>query len=370
MARVLIVAHYARTLVNFRGELIQEMINRGHEVIALGPEDDYQEKVRELGAEYVSYPLQRTGLNPWRDLTTLRHLVGLMKRYRPDLVFSYAVKPVIYGSLAARRAGVKRVYSLFTGLGFAFTAATGNRKQRLVQALVQFLFRIALRNNRGLFFQNPDDRDLLQRLGLVSPGQAVLVNGSGVNLAKYAAGPPPDQRVIFLLIARLLQDKGIREFVEAARRVKSKYPDAGFNVVGPFDSNPSAINEQEMDRWVKEGVITYQGEVEDVRPFIEQSSVYVLPSYREGTPRTILEAMAMGRPIITTDAPGCRETVQPGVNGFLVPVKDSQALAKAMQRFVEDPDLIRAMGKRSRHMAEDKYDVFKVNEVMLRTMGL
>ena len=230
---------------------------------------------------------------------------------------------------------------------------------------------MALKGNTKVFFQNPDDMELFAELNLIrGTEQAVLINGSGVDIEHYREVRPVTEKIVFLLIARLIRDKGLYEYVEAARIIKQHYPEVVFRLVGPFDSNPTAISEATVNQWQGEGVIEYAGETKDVRPYIAGSSVYVLPSYREGTPRTVLEAMSMGRPIITTDAPGCRETVIHGKNGYLVPVKNLDALVEALERFIANPELIPIMGKESRKIAEEKYDVRKVNATILNTMGL
>ena len=197
-----------------------------------------------------------------------------------------------------------------------------------------------------------------------------MVNGSGVDLDEFGPEPPPAAGNCFLIICRFLGNKGVREYAQAAHRVRLRHPNAVFCLAGWIDDNPDAIAESELDAWVQSGDIEYLGRLEDVKPALRECSVYVLPSYREGTPRTVLEAMAIGRPVITTDAPGCRETVTDGENGFLVPVKSVGALVEAMQRFIDNPDLAAEMGKRSREIAEEKYDVHKVNKVMLRDMGI
>lgn len=369
MAKILVVSHYARSLINFRGELIKRMAGLGHEVFAAAPEEGFAGELEALGASYLQYPLQRTGLNPFQDLKSLLALIKMMKKINPDVVLSYAIKPVIYGSLAACLAGVKRVYSMITGLGFVFVS--GGVKQRALQRVVSLMYKTAFRGNRVVFFQNPDDEKLFKDLGIIRGNtKTVLINGSGVDVDRYYFAPVRKQPLSFLLIARLIRDKGIGEFIEAARLIKGRYPEVTFSLLGPYDSNPAGIKPDDVDVWVKEGVIEYLGRTDDVRSYIAGASVYVLPSYREGTPRSVLEAMSMGRPVITTDAPGCRETVESGVNGFWVPVRDVHALAGAMEKFVRNPDLIEQMGAKSRKIAEEKYDVHKVNRVILSAMGL
>jgi len=370
LAKIVIISHYSPSLINFRGDLIRAMVELGHKVICLGPEAGFEQPLQELGADYRQIPLHRTGLNPLKDVKTLFSLRKVLKEIKPDIVFSYTVKPIVYGSIAAHMAGVRRMYALISGLGYVFIGQTF--KQRLLTQIVAFLYRRGLKYNQVVFFQNPDDLHLFVSKSIVPiTAKPVLVNGSGVNIEKFAFAPPKLSPVTFLLIARLIKDKGILEYVESARLLKQKYPDAKFQLLGPLDINPAAITQEQLERWTKEGIIEYLGKTNDVRPYIADASVFVLPSfYREGTPRSVLEAMSMGRPIITTDAPGCRETVIDGRNGFLVPVKDVDTLKSAMEKFILKPDLIVQMGKQSRIIAEEKYDVRKVNRAILQEMGL
>ena len=369
MAKVVIISQYSPSLINFRGDLIRAMVELGHEVICLGPEAGYKQPLQELGADYRQIPLHRTGLNPLKDVKTLFSLRKALKEIKPDIVFSYTVKPIVYGSIAAHMAGVRQMYAMITGLGYVFIGQTF--KQKLLTQIVAFLYRRGLKYNQVVFFQNPDDLHLFVSKSIVpKTAKPVLVNGSGVNIEKFAFAPPKLSPVTFLLIARLIKDKGILEYVESARLLKQKYPDARFQLLGPLDINPAAITQEQLERWTKEGIIEYLGKTNDVRPYIADASVFVLPSYREGTPRSVLEAMSMGRPIITTDAPGCRETVIDGRNGFLVPVKDVDTLKSAMEKFILNPDLIVQMGEQSHIIAEEKYDVRKVNRAILQEMGL
>lgn len=369
----LLVASFPDSLIKFRGPLIEALLAAGCRVHVgvpgLDADSDIASRLSELGVEVHDIPLQRTGLNPLKDLSALLSLRRLMRRIGADYVLGYTIKPVIYGSLAAWVAGVRHRFALITGLGYAFTGeATGLRK--VLRTLIQQLYRFSLSRNHLVFFQNPDDEALFRQLGLLKPAiPSRVVNGSGVDVSEYAVSPLPEGAV-FLLIARLLGDKGVREYAEAAALVKARYPDAVFRLVGWIDDNPDAISQAELDAWVEAGTIEFLGKLSDVRPAIVDCSVYVLPSYREGTPRTVLEAMAMSRAVITTDAPGCRETVVNGDNGFLVPVQDVSALEDSMIKLIENPDQVEAMGERSRQIAEEKYDVHRVNAVMLREMGL
>ena len=369
MARIMIIAGFDQSLVLFRRELIESWLNSGHKVVAAAPGTAVEGVLKEMGAGYYELPLERTGLNPLKDLKLFFKLLQLLKQEKPDCLFLYTIKPVIYGSLAAySRPGVK-VYAKITGLGYIFTE--GAEVSRMLKGLVSFLYRAALRRCRKVFFQNPDDIQEFKERGLVRVDKIVRVYGSGVNLEYFREVPVKEGPVSFLLIARLLKEKGIYEYVEAAREVKAKYPQAIFKLIGwDLGSSPSAIGQEELEKWRKEGIVEILGETEDVRPFIADCSVYVLPSYREGTPRTVLEAMATGRAIITTDTPGCRETVIEGVNGLLVPVQDAEGLASAMEKFIAQPELVGKMGRESRRLAEENFDVHRVNAEINRAMGI
>jgi glycosyltransferase involved in cell wall biosynthesis len=372
--KVLIIGGYSPSLVNFRGHLLHSMIRAGHEVHAAAPELLVDERtsgvLREMGVEPHDMPIRRTGLNPVADLHAAVKMMRLMRRLRPDAVLAYTAKPVIWSLLTAAWAGVPRRFALITGLGYAF-AEQPTGKRAVVGRVVRVLYRLALSRASKVFFQNTDDAQLFAQLGLLQPGTPrAVVSGSGVDLDKFSIQPLPDGALTFLLIARLLGDKGIREYIAAAADVSSRYPDVRFELVGPRDESPDGITARELNALLASGKVRWHGETEDVRPFIARCHVFVLPSYREGTPRTVLEAMALGRPIITTDAPGCRETVEDGTNGFLVEPRSPAAVAAAMLRFIETPAILSGMGRESRRMVEARYDVRVVSREMLREMSL
>lgn len=372
--RIAIHAGLASSLINFRGPLVKALCDAGLEVHAVAPEltsdAATRRQLEEWGVKLHDVPLRRAGINPLKDLATLCSYISILREIRPSIVLSYTIKPVIYGTLAAWFTKVPSRYALITGLGYAFTGeAQGKRK--LVQGLARGLYRQALKRTNLVYFQNPDDEALFRKLGVVPPSVSTrVVNGSGIDTAIFDVAPLPAGPPRFLLIARLLGDKGVREYVHAAAAVRARYPHIQFRLVGGLDPNPDSIPRAELDGWIQSGDIEYLGEFDDVRPVIADASVYVLPSYREGTPRTVLEAMAMGRAVITTDAAGCRETVVNRDNGYLVPIKDVDALVVAMLRFVEHPELAAEMGKRARAIAVEKYDVHKVNAHMLEGMGI
>ncbi|WGV12252.1 glycosyltransferase family 4 protein [Psychrobacter maritimus] len=378
--KFLIIASYPASISKFRGHLIKMLQNKGFEVHIASPEfnnhPEEAKELKELGYILHDIPMQRTGTNPLNDAKTLSALYLLMKKIKPSHVMGYTIKPVIYGSLAAKLARVPHRFALITGLGYAFQGADEqDYKKSTLQKVMHKLYSVALASTHKVFFQNPDDEALFRTMKILQPkASTTVVNGSGVDISEYSVQPfaTIDDILIprFLLIARLLGDKGVREYAQAAKTIKDKYPQAQFDLVGWIDDNPDAIEQQELDSWINEELFNFWGKLDDVKPAIAASSIYVLPSYREGTPRTVLEAMAMGRPIITTDAPGCRETVIDGYNGYLVPVKAVEELAAAMERFIVNPALIIEMGKASRQLVEEKFDVDAVNQSMLEAMGL
>lgn len=368
---IVLLGGFADSLIRFRGELLKRFVEAGHHVVACAP--DASEEVRTIlaawGVRYRHVPIDRAGTNLLKDLRTIVSLVRLFRELKPDAVLSYTIKPVLYGGLAAMITGVPDRYAMITGVGHAFVAK--GTKAWVISRIAGILYRTVLKGHRRVIFQNPDDRALFERLNLVaSSEQTALINGSGVDVDLFSQQPLP-QAPSFLLIGRLIRNKGVYDYVEAARIVKERYPDVEFKLAGWVDENPTSVTEEELDGWTREGVIDFLGSLDDVRPALEGSLVYVLPSYSgEGTPRAVLEAMATGRPIVTTDAPGCRETVIEGKNGYLVPPRNVQALTNAMMSFLETPDLAKTMGAESRRIAETRYNVHDVNEEILKIMNL
>ena len=372
--QILVIANLPESLVRFRLPLLVKMRAAGHTVHcaapALSERADVVATLRGQGIETHDVPLARTGTNPIADARTFGSLLRLCGRLRPDHVLAYTVKPVVYGTLAASLCGVPHRTVLMTGLGYAFTGEANGRRG-LVQRLLRGLLRRALAKATAILFQNRDDAALLGSMNLLPAGVPVtIVDGSGVDLDLYPPQPLPPGPPVFLLVARLLSAKGIREYAAAAALLKREHPDARFVLIGPHDSNPDALADAEIAAFEAGGAIEWLGPVEDVRPHLADCHVYVLPSYREGTPRSTLEAMATGRAVVTTDAPGCRETVVEGVNGHLVPVGDAAALADAMRRLIDDPAQVASMGEQSLRIARERYDVHRVNAAMVAAMGL
>lgn len=373
-ASIAIVNGIGDTVVAFRGALVRDLVARGHAVTVSTPtpaEVDpagVARAIEELGARCVFAPLDRTGLNPLSERRARAHYDALFRELRPDAVFVSNPKPIFHAIPAARAAGVARRVAMVTGLGYAFTGSS--LRARVLRSVAARLYRRALADATAVLFQNPDDRDELARRGALARAPAPrIVAGSGVDLDRFAAAPVPEGAPVFLMVARLLGDKGVREYAEAARIVRAQRPSWRFRLVGWIDANPAAIRREELDAWVREGAVEYAGRLEDVREELARASVFVLPSYREGTPKSVLEALAAARPVITTDAIGCRETIRHGVEGLLVPPRDAHALALACLRLGADAAMRAEMGARARRRAVERFDVRIVNAEIMEALG-
>jgi glycosyltransferase involved in cell wall biosynthesis len=352
--RIVISINASWNIVNFRMGLVRALLARGDRVIALAPPDAWSERLVEAGVEYRPLPMDKKGVSPLRDgLLLLRYLKAL-RALKPDVFLGYTAKPNVYGSLAAQALGV-RVVNNVSGLGTAFI------REGPLTRIVSTLYRVAFARSAVVFFQNEEDLTLFEGRRLVPPGRARLLPGSGIDLERFTPAPFPVRpagEIVFLLVARLLRDKGVVEYVEAARALRASLPNARFQLLGFLDAeNRTAIARAELDRWVAEGVIEYLGAADDVRPFLAAADCIVLPSYREGLPRTLLEAAATARPLIAADVPGCRQVVRPDANGLLCAPRSADALAAAMRRMAEaGPDRRRAWGAAARAIVEREFD--------------
>lgn len=377
MKKIIIIGTIASSLYTFRKDLILSLIDKGYTVHAFTSDSDETElaKIAQLGAIPTHYELSRGGLNPYEDLSNTIGLYQKIKKIQPNIVLNYFIKPVIYGTLAAKLAKVPKKIAMIEGLGFAFTEQPEgySKKAKIVQRVQVALFKLALPLADKIVFLNPDDvKDLLYTHSIPVRNYEVL-GGIGLKLADYPYQPvnPKNGKINFLFIGRLLKEKGIFDFIEAAKIVKQQYPKAKFTVLGNIDAdNPGALHSEQVQELVATGLIDYPGQVPNVVDWITNSDVFVLPSYREGVPRSTQEAMAVGRAIITTDVPGCRETVVDGINGFLVPKWNPQALAEKMIYFIENPEQIQVMGEQSYKIAQEKFDAHKVNERLLKILGV
>ena len=368
MKKIVLISPKNRTVYNFRGDLVKQMVATGYEVVVTGPDQKDVRKIEALGARFIEIPMNKTGTNVRADLQYCKALTILLKKEKPNAILGYTVKPVVYGAIAAKRACVKNINCLVTGGGYTFIATTP--KARVLALIVRSLYRRGLANADHVIFQNKDDLNEFCERRLVSRQKCSYVNGSGVNLSYFTQVPMPEH-ITFFMLSRLLKSKGVGEYLEAARIVKKQYPHVTFKLLGKYEYiMQDAMDQEYVESFIKDGTVERFEETDDVRPYYKMCSVYVLPSYREGTPRTVLEAMAMGRPIITTDTQGCRETVKDGVNGFLVPIKNIQALAEKMIWFIDHPEAIQVMGQQSYQYVLKKFDVNKVNADMIRIMNL
>lgn len=365
-----VLGSYPDSVVAFRGDLIKGFVDANHEVTVMmaTANPSVEKDIENLGCRFRPYSIKRNRIDPKADWQTLKELKTILKEIQPDRILAYTIKPIIWGSIAARRVPGCDVFALVTGLGYTFQGKT--IKRRMLNAAVIGLYRFALRRVAAVIFQNSDNRDEFVRLKIAPASKCYVVNGSGINTNRFTKAPLPEGTPRFLLIARLLGEKGIREYCRAAEIVKKRFPDAIFDLVGPEDPSPDGLPIDEVLQWSNDGTVNYLGATQDVRPFIANSHIYVLPSYHEGMPRTVLEAMAMGRPILTTDVTGCRETVVDGRNGWLVPMADFDALAERMIWFIENRIQWQQMAIESRRIAEEKFDVKKVNSDMMQIMGI
>ncbi len=374
---VIIIGTVASSFYGFRADLIKILIEQQHTIYAFTSEhsQDDLKRIEKTGAVPVTYQLNRGGLNPLADITATYALSKKIKSIAPDLVFSYFAKPVIFATLAAKLAKVPKVVGMLEGLGYTFTDQPEglNKKTKLVKSAQVLLYKLALPQLDKLIFLNPDDpKDLLERYS-INVKQVEVLGGIGLNLNEYAYEPIDNIKrpIKFLFIGRLLKEKGIHEFIAAVKQVKQRYPDAQFTVLGEIDSaNLGALPQSELDGLTFSNIINYPGQVNNVQEWIADSHVFVLPSYREGVPRSTQEAMAIGRAVITTDVPGCRETVVDGVNGFLIEKWNPQALAEKMIYFIENPEQIKKMGEESYKMAQEKFDADKVNKRLISMLDL
>jgi len=373
MLTLAIISSQAFSLVNFRGPLIKKLVAKGVHVYVLAPDfdDDLREKIRDIGGDPIDFRLARTGMNPWRDLVDTLQLVKVLKKLRPNITLSYFIKPVIYGTFAAWLAKVPRRIALIEGLGYVYTLASEDLpwRRKLLRVFVNGLYKMALSRSHRVIFLNDDDISEFRNTRLVSDDKIEKIVGIGVDLEEWEYTPPVVDPLTFLLAARLLREKGVVEFAQAAKQIKARHPDVRFVLLGGLDPNPSGLSKEDVEAWNEESMLKWYGHV-DVKPWMQKASVYVLPSYREGVPRSTQEAMAVGRAIITTDVPGCRETVVNGVNGFFVPARDPGALAEAMLKFIRDPSLIEKMGKESRRLAEERFDVNLINRRLMDILGV
>lgn len=377
--KIAIIGSTAYNLYNFRKDFIFACLEQGHQVYAFVSEydDQWLDIIKNLGATPISYQLSRGGLNPLSDLYSIFQLINKIKEIQPDIVFSYSTKPIIYATLAAYKTNVPYIYGMIEGLGSPFTIHKHGQslKTKFIRFVQISLYRLAFPYLDKIIFLNRDDpKDLVHRYNLPHKNNAIEVLGPiGLNLQEYAYTKwDTEKNLSFIFIARLIAEKGIFEYLEAARIVKEKYPDITFKIIGGLDpENPTGLKQAQLDQLIETGTIEYAGFVKDVNQRIRESAVFVLPSYyREGVPRSTQEAMAIGRPVITTDVPGCNETVVDGVTGFLISKWDVNALVKKMIYFIEYPEQVNKMGYQGFLYAKKNFNADHINHRLLQILGM
>lgn len=370
--KILILCSLDRSLINFRQDMLLTLIANGYTVFAAAPdfEDPTSLELKSNGVIPIEYKLERTGLNPWKDLNSIIAIRNIIVKNEIDILFPYTIKPVIYGSIAGRLTGIS-VISLITGLGFTFSKSS--RRAHILQKVTELLYKISIAKNKAVIFQNEDDLQLFRQKRLLSKKQvAHIVDGSGINLENYPfrQNNNNSERIVFVLVARLIREKGVELFIGAAKTLKKEFPKAEFHLIGEPDSSVSAISAEKLVALHNNNTIVYHGFQQNISQFLASSDVFVLPSYyREGIPRSILEALSIGMPIITTNSPGCKETVINKQNGILIAPNTLTPLMAAIRYFLENPETIRPMGIRSRKLAEERFDVEIINKKILQIIN-
>ncbi|WP_430489232.1 glycosyltransferase family 4 protein [Rossellomorea marisflavi] len=366
--RILINSGRVVPFFNTRNRLLKSLLAGDNKITLSGFQTGYEKELNDLDVEFVKASVSRAGINPLKDIKLIFEYYKIIKKNKIELIHSYTIKPNIYGTIAAKIAGVKEIYPTVNGLGYAYTGT--DNKTKIIRFFTSILYKIAFSFAKKVFFQNSDDAKEMIERKIISKEKCVVIAGSGIDLEEFNYLPPVND-ISFIMVTRLLKSKGVNEYLQAARIVKSQYPKVSIRLVGPLDPNPDGIKEEELRKYIDEGLVEYLGVRKDIHTLLGASSVFVLPSYyREGVPHSILEAMATGRAILTTDSPGCRETVKEGVNGYLLEAKNPNVLAEKMLWMIENPERVKTMGLESLRYAEEKFEVNKVNSSILSTMGI
>lgn len=376
MKNIYIFSSHAPSLINFRGPMLKMLVKKGNFVKTFAPPCKnikiLEKKLKSIGVSFEAYPISRSHLDFVKDLITLKNIYCILKNNNIDILMAYTHKPVVFCGFLAKYFSKISFYPMITGLGYGFVKDNKFKIKRLIfNKILINLLKLSLKYAKNIIFQNKDDKFLFKKLNILKKNQiSQVINGSGVDLKLYQKTKIP-KKLIFLMVSRLLIDKGVREYVEAARIVKLKYPNIIFKLVGELDSNPSSISIGELNDWIKNDYIKYSKYSNNINKELDKCRFFVLPSYREGMPRSVLEALAKGRPVITTNVAGCRETVIDGYNGYLVPMQNSKSLAKAMIKLLTcDNSKIDTLANRSYKLAKKKFDVRKINKDIIKILKL
>lgn len=364
--KMVFIASKTSTLLNFRGQLMEDAIKKGYEVVAIVPEDTHDKEFKKMNIRKIVLKLDKSSLSPFTVLNYYKNLKKILKSEKPDKVFSYSIKPVIFGSLAAHSAHVDEIYSLVCGLGYVY--AVNNLKTRIIRPICSIAYKIAFKFNKKVIFQNKDDITEFVKRRIVANDKCELVDGSGVDINKFKKNNLPNNDS-FIMVSRILKEKGVVEFFEAAKIIKEKYPHAKFTYIGAYDKSYERDFEI-LKQYIDEGIVNYIPETDKVANYISKHAVFVLPTYyREGIPKAILEATSMGRPIITTYTPGCKETVKDGINGYFVKIKSVDDLVDKMEKCILNNNL-QKMGNESYKKCLERFDIRIINKKMMEIMNI
>lgn len=371
--KIAFITHKTNNLIKARGKLIEDIIKRGHKVFVICPKEDMdekkEEKLKKMGVTYKTMFFHRTSVGLLNNIKILKNLVKILKEEKPDMVFSYTIKPIIFGSIAARIAKVDKIYSLITGMGYNYSKNT--IRIRFIRVFCNIGYRIALPFNTKVIFQNKEDKEELTKKGYIKETQAEIIDGSGVNMEIFKKAPLPKEEFIVLMISRMLDVKGVIEFCEAAEIVKKKYTHIRFIHIGEEDNTYRGVPARILQPYIEKDIVEFHGRKNNVAEYIANSTVVVLPSYlREGIPRVLIESLAVGRPIITTNIRGCKETVKEGINGFLIPIKNSKILADKLTYMIEHQEILPQMAEESYKYAKERFELSKINKKMIEIMDL
>lgn len=366
--KIAVITHKTQNLARTRKKLLQSFINKGYEVIGICPEIEFTNELEEMGVSTKIVHGDRISIGLFSNISYFFNLVKILKSEKPDIVFNYTIKPNIIGSISAKIAKVPRIYSMVTGLGYVYSSE--KLRIKVIRFFCNIGYKIAFKYNTKVIFQNKDDKELFIKKKYIDEKRAFIVDGSGVDMEKFKFTNLPKE-LNFLMIGRILDVKGIEEYCKAAEIIKNKYPKAQFTLLGEMEHSYRGVNPKIISYYQKNNIVNFDGYKDNVIPYLEKCLVFVLPSYlKEGIPRTVLEALSIGRPIITTNVSGCRETVIDGKNGFLVKARDYNALAEKIEYMIEHRELLQEMGKYSYKYAKERFDVALINKKMLEVMDL
>lgn len=367
--KILMIASKTKAHINFRGDLTKQIVDMNYDVTVIVPHDLYKKELEELGVKVIVMPYDKNSTSIKDNLDTIDKIVEIINEEKPDLIFAYTIKPIILGSMAAKKCKIDNMYSMVTGLGHIYS--DNSLKTRIIRMICGMGYRYAFKLNKKVIFQNKDDIDEVVKRKYIKRNKCELVDGSGVNMERFKRSPLPDDN-IFLMVSRVLKEKGVIEYFEAAKIVKEKYKDdVHFMFVGEIDKTNYAVDTSKLQKYVDDGIVELIPETDDVPSYIEKCRYFVLPTYyREGVPRVNLEALSMGRPIITTCTPGCKETVIDKKNGLFVKPRDVNDLAEKMEWMINNPKYVEKMAKRSYQLCKERFEVGIINERMLEIMEI